>query len=186
MSVQFSDIKDALYDWANGATNQTVRWANQDATAPAKPYVILRIMSARQLGDMHPINAVEDGEIVPNERVEVTQYQGVLSVQCFGPGAYETALSLQNTLNNAASMETLASAGVVLYNDGSPVNDLTGLDEHNNEERAQFDAPMRFSDIIEGVEFETIELVEGEVIGQPTTDEGDDIVNDLTVEAEEA
>lgn len=58
--IAWSTKQDALFDWSFGAANKTVRWADQTATRPAYPYILLDITSMAKEGGIDEVTFSTD------------------------------------------------------------------------------------------------------------------------------
>lgn len=152
----FSTLQDALYDWVNGQTGNECIWAFQNTIVPDKPFFALRIAS---------LNQVHDAELVKRDGAALgdfdiyTNVDFILEIQGFGAGVMNQTQNLKNSLNDPTVHDTLVAAGVVTWNDNNPVQDISGVDNSQNEERSLFEPSMRTSDLISDVPLGAVEIV---------------------------
>ncbi len=107
--------------------------------------------------------------------------QWVLYIRGFGSGIIEKTCKLRDSLEKENVVIHLREGGLIPYNIDEPVQDISGLDGSENEERSSYDVFMRTDSIITGVSLGFIESVNAEATySQPGKD---DIVKQLTIES---
>jgi len=155
--MNFTTLQDAIYEWVNGQTGLECIWAFQNTVVPEKPFYTLRLANFTQIGDAENVEpqgvyAVGDFDIYANINF-------MLEIQGFGPGVMNKTVDLAHSLNSPVVHAQLKSAGVVTWNEPNAVQDISGLDNSQNEERSLYEPNMRTSNVINDVPLGAIEIV---------------------------
>lgn len=113
---------------------------NQNAPVPDRPFVSLMLLSRIDVGDPSagPPDPVTGIAILTKDR------QITLSVQTFGPDAFDTAMALYDSLHKHAVQVFLFRANDLAFTQHlTPVSDISEIVGSTQEERAQFDVEFR-------------------------------------------
>lgn len=157
--ISFTQMQDAIYDWINGQTGVECIWQFQNAVVPDKKYFALRLMSFTQIHD-----AVDSPSVVQTdagERDLTTTFDFVLEILGFGFGIMEDTVNLKNSLNRNDVHQALRDDGnIISWNDTNAVQDISGLDGHENEERSSWDVDMRTADEILDIPAGAIDILD--------------------------
>lgn len=150
----FDDMKDTIYDVINGQTGKRCRWDYQDGPIPDKPFFSLSMRVFRKIGRDVFIGPDGSGEYQMNGNREFT-----LEVLGFGTGIVESTYILQTILERPDVHELLRVGGVIPYDIDQPIEDISGLDQSQPEERSSYSIFMRTDSIITNVPAGVIEKV---------------------------
>jgi hypothetical protein len=147
-------MKDAIYDVINGQTGVECMYDWQDGPIPAKPFFSLSITAFRKIG--------RDVFIGPDGS-GLYQMQGnrdfTLMILGFGPDVVEKTFLLQTLLERPDIHELFRAGGLFPYDIDQPIQDISGLDQSEPEERSSWDLFMRTDSIITDVPAGLIEKV---------------------------
>jgi len=140
-------MNQALMAWAraNVANSGTVVvWAEQNAPRPALPYITLNITGSedKEWPTIGPVDNSGNNEII-NDR------DFTVSIQAYGPGAYDEINSLRNSLERVTVQQTLRGGGISFISTVADVQDRTVVIGSKFEERYGFDALFRTSVTVE-------------------------------------
>lgn len=132
-----------------GLTTGKLVWANQSGARPALPYVAINLVWTDNTG------GTEWGEIAEVTEDEVTTVsiaardfkQGILNVQAFGTGAYNTLESLRKKIKSHAGRDLMQLRGFVLYVENPIQETSAAVTDNKIEERASLDVNVRFGDL---------------------------------------
>ena len=145
--MNFSTIRSALYTWANGNVplGTKVVWAEQNAPAPSRPYVTMRLTGPFRVAGADELreNDTKNGFNVIGPR------RLTLQVQVFGnpdsDALGDTALGIANGLNfslgKQATLEAFAASNLAVANEGS-VENITGTNAQGFQPRFTFSAEL--------------------------------------------
>jgi len=175
----FDQMKDTIYDVINGLTLvavDSIEYQFQNSPHPDKPYFALLLTSFLKIG--------RDGFTDPDES-GVSSMIGnrdfTLQILGFGSGIVEKTTQLQTSFERPDIHELFRDGGIFPYNIDQPVQDISGLDDSENEERSSWDVMMRTDSVITGVPVGLILKVNGEgtykQLGKP------DITRDLSIDS---
>lgn len=177
--IDFSTMKDSIYDWVNGVTSRECIYAFQNAPVPNKPFYSLRLLSFVQQGNSSVVPI--ENQTVAGEYDYITTVDFILEILGFGPGIVQDTVKLQMSLNDPTVHDNLLSGGVISWNNMNPVLDISGVDNDENEERSSFDVGMRTANIEADVLLGIIEIVNIEATyqqpGKP------DIIHQLNIDS---
>ena len=153
--MTLSSIKTTLYTWASGAADPVkVIWADQGEHRPPKPYASIDLGPPSKIGGADEIRPQNDGTL----RV-VGIRQATVSVNTFGPNAFEIMTAFQSSLETPAVQETMRIGGVTFV-DSSVIRDLSVPLESRFEQRAQMDITVRVVAIVSDTSTGYIEKTE--------------------------
>lgn len=166
----FSTMKTTIYDWINGQslvnTNDIV-YQYQNQPFANKPGFTLLLNSFLKIGRDDYLGPDDDGDIEIKGNREFT-----LVIQGFGAGIVEKTVQLRDSLERPDIYAALVTGGVIPYNFDDAIQDISGLDNSENEERSIFNVFMRTDNIITGVPVGLIEKVNIDAtIEQPGKDD---------------
>lgn len=176
--IDFTVLQDAIYDWINGQSGNEVVWQFQNGIIPNKPFFATRLTSFEQQGEAEL--RVQDPPSPTGVRDIYSSTDFVLEILGFGVGIVQDTVNLQLSLNNPQVLEPLNDAGVIVWNSLTPVTDISGIDNDENEERSLFEVNMRTCDLITNVDLGCIESVN--IQGTYKQDGKPDRIVDIAVE----
>lgn len=151
----FSTILGGIYDWLYAAAGITVIKAEQNIVKPATPYLTFRIASIVQVG--------EDYISEPNSSGKATisgTRDFIIQVQGFGDGVILKLETARSALQQPAVIAALTTSKIVIFDRGA-VENITGIDESEYEERASLDISGRSELITSNVDVGLIKIVNG-------------------------
>ena len=150
----FTTMKNTLYDVIKAQTSIECSWDWQNAPKRDKPFFSLRLTTFRKVGRDVLIGPDNLGKFQIEGNRDFT-----LMVQGFGPGIIEKTYLLQSLLEKPEVHETLRAGGLFPYNLDQPIQDISGLDQYDPEERSAWDVLMRTDNIITNVPAGLIQIV---------------------------
>lgn len=156
----FDTIKDTIYDVINGLAlvpDGNIEYQYQNSPHPDKPYFSLLLNSFRKIAEdsFTDPNGSGNSDMVGNREF-------TLMVYGFGPGIVEATYKLQSELEKPDIYDLMVAGGVIPYDVDSPIQDISGIDESENEERSSYDILCRIDSIITDVSVGLIEIVNAE------------------------
>lgn len=135
-----STKRQALFSALKSQLPFLLIWANQDGPRPALPYATVLLTASNAIG-YATVRGVDDNGVQQLSG----QREDSVTVDFFGPGAYDAAARLRDALATTAIRYPLNRAGMALF--GSPdttdITQLLGNVEH--EERAQLLFGVRYA-----------------------------------------
>lgn len=139
--IDYSKLKDALYDWASTQAGETpVIWANQNAPAPAGTFITLLINPV--------INIGQDYQTPPEEVFGMARIIGnrefTLSIQGFGSGSFQILSDIRFSLNKWTVQHALRLEGIAII-EKLGLNDISELFDTEIEERVSLDVRFRIA-----------------------------------------
>lgn len=138
-----SEIKALISQWVEQnrpAPEWTPAFRNQNAPVPDRPFVSLMLTSQIDVGDP----SVGAPDSATGIAVLTKDRQITLSVQTHGPGAYDAAMALYDSLHkHGVQVFLFRNGGMAFVQHLTPVNNLSEILQSTNEERAQFDVEFR-------------------------------------------
>ena len=158
--IDLNTIKDTIYDWLNGETAVDVIYLDQNMPKINNPYFGLRINSIIRIGHDEIIGPDANGKVKVAGNRDFT-----LQILGYGSGIIAKTVDAISTLQNPLIKQQLNDGGVIYFDD-TPVQDISGLDESEFEERSQVDVMMRTDTLISDVDVGLIEIVNGEATYQ--------------------
>jgi len=150
----FDNMKNTIYDMVKAQTGIECSWDWQDAPKRAKPFFGLRLTTFRKVGRDVFIGPDNAGKFQMEGNRDFT-----LMVQGFGPGIIEKTYLLQTALERLDVHETFRAGGIFPYDLDQPIQDISGLDQFEPEERSAWDVLMRTDSIITNVPAGLIQIV---------------------------
>ena len=144
----YKAMKKSIYRWIDSQAlvdSSSIVWMFQNDSVPGKPFFSYLIMSMTQIGDADFI-AATSGE--SDERDMITNQDFVVEILGFGQDIIEKTTALKNSLNLPDVHNTLKDDGIISWNNTEAVQDISGVDGNENEERSSYDAFMRTTDRI--------------------------------------
>lgn len=137
--IDFNAIDTLLHTWTVTYTGITVIWSNDNGPKPDLPYIALRRSSLVPIGEEYLSKPDSNGKAkISGNRDLVVFYQ------CFGSNAMGILENLWTTRQIPTSQEFLQTEGVSLI-DRLAMNNITGLNDTEYEERAAMDLLFRFA-----------------------------------------
>lgn len=149
-AIDWQAWQEAITKWARDATgNLRVMWARQavNAPQPAKPYVLLDIISSKRRGSDGLAYVLD----VPTGMLVATSYgtrQIVLNVQVvaeanglLAQSAMAWAEEMQNELESGASLQAFVNVGLAVCDFGQ-ARDLAAFEQSQFVSRATFDVVL--------------------------------------------
>lgn len=125
----------------------TVVVAEQGSPRPDTPFASIKVGGLLTVGyDENRSLADPDGAPDPAIQTYRGSREVPVSVQVFGDGALDLARAAARALFTETTRSQLATAGLCPRGSVPAVNDFTGLQETDFEERAQFDATLAFGE----------------------------------------
>ena len=149
-SLLIANVKRALYTWCKKETeglisSDHIAWRDQSEPLPPRPCVTLKITSGPTRTGYQD-NAQFVGGSTGSQFKIGGQRHMMISIQVFGnsqiePKALQLATDLNASLSKMTTLDYLRGLGVSVWKQGDPQN-ITGLEETEYEERAQFDVQI--------------------------------------------
>lgn len=149
-SLRLVDFKKAIYNWIRQETegvisSNQIAWRDQSEPLPPRPCVTMKITSGPTRTGYQD-NAQFIGGSTGTQFKIGGQRSMIVSIQVFGnssiePKALQLALDLNESLSKMTTLDYLRGAGIAIWKQGDPQN-ITGLEESEYEERAQFDVQV--------------------------------------------
>ena len=175
MATTIETLKSAVYGWVSSTSNITTIFANQNIKRPTAPYALINILSINQVGTEESVTTVGTITNEDDEEVEVvtTTYSAMqeitVSINTFYKEAFQTALTIRDSINNILVTDYLNSVGLGYYM-ATPVTRMPENIDEMWEERAHFDVIFyyRFSSSFSSEVIKSIQL-ENELTGQTIT-----------------
>lgn len=131
-------IKKALKAWVDLETGDQCIPAEDNGPKPAKPFFTYRLDSFIDEGEDYigPPNSLTGDVLIRGNRAFTVGIQG------YGPGVLEKLNDLKNSTRKLTVLETFQDSGIVIFN-RLAIQNLTGLDQTEYEERGLFEMLMR-------------------------------------------
>ena len=153
----FSQIETAIYGAINGlalVSDKHIEWQYQNHPHPGKPYFSLLMNSFGKIGA--DVFTVPDGS---GDSDMVGNRQFTLMISGFGSGIVEATYKLQTQFENPVVHQLLRDGGIIPYDIDGTVQNISGLDESENEERSSYDVLFRTDSVITGIPLGYIQIV---------------------------
>ena len=149
------EIQNALRDWVVdavgvSAVGQRVIFAEQGAPKPARPYVDIHIPGLASRGQDE-----KQATDVAGVRKVVGIRTATVTIQAYGPGAMQIAMTVRDALGKETVTDKLHAAGLSFWQ-AQQVSNLTTNIEAQFEERAAFEATFGLA----AVSTETVGVIE--------------------------
>ena len=152
-SINFSTIKDTLYDWVYNDHSVETIWSDDNGPQPIGLYYILRISAIDKIG--HDYIDLPDNSGISTI---VGNREFTLNIQSKGAGAISALEDIRSSLEKPSILSLLRSSKII-YVDDLGISNLTGLDDTLFIERGSLDILFRTaSEITDDIGF--IEKVE--------------------------
>ena len=169
----FTEIRTGIVEWILSVTAKKGIMADQNSVKPADTHFIYRLNSIMQVG--------EDYLSEPNSS-GLASLHGHRDFTCqilgFGSGVLALTETLRSSLQIPAILDALRVRKIVTFDRG-PVEDITGLDETQYEERSSLDVFMRSQMVLTSVNVGAIEIFNG--VATYKNQGSADITRNLTV-----
>ncbi len=175
----FSVIKDTIYDVINGlalVTDGNIEYQYQNSPHPNKPYFSLLLTSFLKVGRDAFTHRDASGKADMVGNREFT-----LMILGFGPDIIEKTYQMQTQFETDAIHLLFKAGGILPFNIDNAIQDISGLDDSENEERSSYDILMRTDSVITNVPVGAIEIVNAE--GTFSQAGKDDIVQTINVDS---
>lgn len=141
MSINYTNLRLALYQIINTLTGKQTIWSNQNANTPEGDCLILNISSFRFVGGT-------DWQSKPNASDEA-QTQGdrelILSIQCISENSMQILLDLIDKLNLSSGTDLLCSKKIAYVDMDGDIANITTYINKSFETRAAVDLVFRIS-----------------------------------------
>jgi len=151
----FTTVRTGIKEWILAATSLVGIMADQNAPKPNGPHFIYRITSIMQIGF--------DYLSAPNATGFATLYGSrdfTCQIQGFGADILSKTEVLRTSTQIPVIWSALSGRKIVVFDQGA-VEDITGLDGTEFEERSSLDVFMRTEMVLTGVDVGLIEIVNG-------------------------
>jgi hypothetical protein len=155
--ADFETMRDKIYDLVYAGSSVACIWGFQNAAPPNKPFFSLVMTSFRKIGRDDLVGPDNNGKFTLKGNRDFT-----LLVRGFGFGIVEKTHTLQQYLERPDIHESFKVAGCFPFDLDQPINDISGLDESENEERSAWDVFMRSAQTLSNVPAGLIEHVNAE------------------------
>jgi hypothetical protein len=150
MAATFTDLKKGIYDWILGATGVAPIWRWQKGVFK-KPGFSIMITSSQKIG--HDVETNPNGSGVSSIHGHREFVLNIEGYSDYSYGIYEKTLTLRDSLSKLSVRNALGVKGVVVF-DWQPVQDISGIDNSENEQRSIFDVNCRHNiEIVDNVSF---------------------------------
>ena len=153
-------LRDALYalikDWIEGNSGLQAIPADDNGPKPDKTFFTFRLDSFNQIGFADISSPDEITELVTIKSNE----DFTCEIQCFGNGAMDKSRELRDTLQLPSIQDLFMDSGVSVW-DWLTIQNISGLDESEIEERSSFDMMLRLLNSKENIDLGIIKNVEG-------------------------
>lgn len=174
--INLTTIQDIIYDWVSLVTSRELYWEDQNNAFPeeSKPCFTAKITTFTSPNHVNKSQV----DTVTGIRTLTSDEDFVVMFRGFGTGIYIYALQLHKSVHREDVKDLLATAGVVVVN-WLMVENTSGLDNTENEERVDLDITLR----IGNEDTETVGVIEEvNATGTITNAKTGDKIIDLTVE----
>jgi len=160
--ISLSSIQDAFFDWVNENTTvgtNNIIWSFQNVPVPEQtdPYITLRILTLSQIGDAD--FKTPEAPINEGDKDMIITLDGMLEIQGFNFGVMQQLIDLKRSINIPSVHQTLRDSDIITWNMPSPISDISGLDDVENEERALYEQEFRVNDIESNIDLGSIVIV---------------------------
>jgi hypothetical protein len=175
----FDQMKDTIYDTLTSLSlvaAGSIEYQNQNSPHPALPYFALDLNSFLKIGRDAFTSPDAQGKSVMIGNREFT-----LMVLGFGDGIVEKTHQLQTALENPAVHDLFLAGELILVDIDQPIQDISGLDESENEERSSYDIIMRTESAITDIDVGLIKIINA--TGTFEQEGKNDIVETLNVDS---
>ncbi len=144
MSIDFSIVRNNLYEWAisNIPNGMPTVWYFPNAPRPTVDYISLYISNVSQIGWDWEQNPLDNSGI--SEQVGDREF--TLQIQAYGGDPITVLNNLRTSLQKTTVLDTLRSNGIVFAN-WFAINDITSLVDSRFEQRGSMDILFRIADI---------------------------------------
>lgn len=165
MSIVFSQVRTALYNWAvaNTPSGMPVIYYYNNSPRPTVDYITLYITSVTQIGWDFIQQPLSDSGV--DEQVGDREF--TLQIQAYGGDPLTVLNNLRSSLQIPRVLDTLRANGIVLAN-WFPINDLTTLIDTRYEQRGSFDVLFRIADVYDDNSGVIDTVVEQEILKDAT------------------
>lgn len=156
----FLSLKELMYSWIynqNLVKPESIMFKYQNVPTPDTPYFSLQMTSFLKLGRDILVGLDEFNEYQLQGTREFT-----LSISGFGDGIIEKTNTLRDSLEIETVLQFLYDGGLIPYEPNLPVQDVSGVDESENEERSSYDVLMRTDSVITNIPVEVFTQVNAE------------------------
>lgn len=142
MTLNFSTVKNSLYNWAvaNVPSGMSAVWYFPNAPRPTVDYITLQISSLVQIGWDYIPQPVDDAGNVEG----VGDREFTLHVQAYGGDPFTVLENLRTSLQKPTVLDSLRANGIVAVN-WFPIQDITDLVDSRFEQRASMDILFRIA-----------------------------------------
>lgn len=152
--IDFNVIDTLLYNWVYTYSGITTIWQNEDGPKPNLPYITLRRQSVLSVGQDYVSDL--------NSSTELAKISGdrdlVINIQAYGSNAFGRLEDLYYLRHLPASQELLFAGNLSLI-DRLAIENITGLNDLEYEERATMDLLFRFASQKTAISLGVIETV---------------------------
>ena len=115
--MNWSGIKDTLYDWAN-SDGDTVIWRNQNGPQPTDNYFALELISSESKGQDYKSFSLNDD----NERTYTGNRDFIINLHYYGTDAFMKVDDKANSLEVLGVQSFLRSSDIVYVDKGTTTN----------------------------------------------------------------
>ena len=156
----FDDMKDVIYTTIKDMSlvaDQSIEYQYQNSPHPNKPYFSLVLTSFNKIAE-DAFTDISDSGISSM----VGNREFTLMILGFGDGIVEKTTQLRDLLETPAVHAQLKAGGVFPFNVDGTVQNISGLDDSENEERSSYDVLMRTDSVITDIPLGIIKIVNAE------------------------
>jgi len=175
----FGQIKDTIYDVIDSiglVPSDQISYQYQNSPNPDKPSFTLLLNSFMKIA--RDVFANQD---VSGNTDMIGNREFTLMIMGYGFGIVELTHRLQTQFETPAIHKAFVDGGIVPFNIDNPIQDISGLDESENEERSSYDVLFRTDSIISEVPLGLIEKVNAE--GAYKQEGKPDIITTLNIDS---
>jgi len=147
-------MKDAIYDIITSQSGIECQYAFESDAIPQEPFFSLNFNSFGKIGrDVVVISDVTDTFTMYGNR------EFILEIRGFGSGIIEKTTILQTSFDRPDVHDLFRSGGVIPYDIDQVIQNVSGVDQSQQEERSLWEVMMRTDSVITDIPTGIIEKV---------------------------
>lgn len=132
-----------------GLTTGKLVWANQSGARPTLPYIAINMVWTENAGgtELGDIEEVTEDEVT-TVSIQLRDFKrGILNVQAFGTGAYNTLEALRKKIKSFDGRDLMQLRGFVLTVENPIQETSVSITANQIEERASIDLNVSYADL---------------------------------------
>jgi hypothetical protein len=159
MPIDFSSIKNSLYDWVSSVVpvGMPVIYYQPNAPRPTIPYLTLYLSTVNAVNQDWTSSSVDVNGVAEMKG----DRQFILQIQAYGNDPLTVLENVRTSLQKESVLDTLRGNGIVFYQ-SITINDITDLVDSEFEKRAQLDISFAIGQVYDDTlgYFDTMEIEE--------------------------